>query len=118
MGNIWSRSKSFFGYKAGALPVLGQVGTPFIAETDVVYTVTGTTAITAFDSASPVFPGRPLVLLGTHATGPAFTDTAIASTANGKIHLSGALTLANGTSLSLIQANNGSWWETARSANG
>lgn len=118
MGNIMSRVRSYFGYKGGALPVLPAVATPYISDTDSVYTVGGTTAITGFDTSSPIYPGRPIVLLGTDGTGPAFTDTAISATANGKIHLSAALTLANGTAVTFVQANNGSWWETGRAANG
>ena len=32
--------------------------------------------------------------------------------------LSAALTLANGTTVTLVQLNNGAWAETARAANG
>lgn len=79
--------------------------------------VSGTTAITSI-STQYLLPGRHLTMLGTDDTGPAFTDTAVASTANGLIHLSAAMTLGLGKTLTLVQANNGSWWEVARAVNG
>jgi len=108
---------SFFG-TGKTLPELPQVATPILNPSYSAFTVTGTTAITGFSTSTPILPGREVKLIGTHATGPAFTDTAIASTANGAIHLSAALTLANGTTVTLVQLNNGAWAETARAANG
>ena len=100
------------------IQTLAQVATPRIPVDGAIFNVTGTTGITGFDTTTPIIPGRVVVILGIHATGPAYTDTAIASTANGKIHLSGSLTQALGTSLTLFQNTNGSWIETARAANG
>lgn len=115
---VLARAKSYFG-RGGQLTVLPQVATPEIPADASCFTVTGTTAITGFGTVTTqILPGRTINLLGTHATGPAFTDTAIASTGNGKIHLSAALTLANGTSVTFMQTNIGAWVETARSANG
>jgi hypothetical protein len=118
MGVI-ARAKSFFGRGGGQLTVLPTVATPEIPADQSVFTVTGTTPITGFGTTlTGVNPGRHITLIGTHATGPAFTDTAIGSTANGKIHLSAALTLANGTAIQFVQLNNGAWAEVARAANG
>ena len=115
---VQSRLYQFFGGSGKTLPELEQTATPVISPAYSVFTVTGTTAITGFSTSSQIMPGRNIVLIGTHATGPAFTDTAIASTANGKIHLSAALTLAAGTTVSFVQNSVGAWLETARAANG
>lgn len=112
-----ARLKSLVG-TGGVLQVLEVSATPMIDTAYSVFTVGGTTAITGFNVSTPILPGRLIVLLGTDVTGPAFTDTAISGTANGKIHLGSALTLANGTAIAFVQAANGSWWELGRSANG
>jgi hypothetical protein len=114
---ILARLKSLAG-TGEILPVLPVSATPVISPAYSVFTVGGTTAITSFSTDTPVLPGRVVILMGTDATGPVFTDTAIGSTAEGKIHLSAALTLANGTAIAFVQGNNGSWWEVARAANG
>lgn len=79
--------------------------------------LTGTVATTELVSTN-IQPGRILVVKGTDVTGPALTDTAIASTANKKMHLSAALTLANGSTITFEQGANGSWWEISRAVNG
>lgn len=79
--------------------------------------VTGTTGIATINY-DMVRPGRQIWVWGRDATGPALTDTALASTAAGKLHLTAACTLANGASITFRQAPNGSWWETARGVNG
>ena len=114
--SIWQRTKSTSG-RQKTLPELTAAATLTIPDTSNVFTVTGTTGITGMHSAS-IWPGRQITLLGTHATGPAFTDTAIASTAVDKIHLSAALTLILGASVTFTQGINGSWWESARAING
>lgn len=101
-----------------SLPVLEQVATPRLRDGYNVYTVTGTTAITGFSTEIPIRPGRRVTLIGTHATGPAFTDTAFGSAVEGSICLSAALTLAAGSVVTLVQYDNGAWVEDGRAVNG
>ena len=83
-----------------------------------VFNLTGTTGVTTINATGPFYPGRIVTLIGTDGTGPAFTDTAIASTAQGKIHLSAALTLILGATVTFVCDNGGAWRETARAVNG
>lgn len=101
-----------------ALPELTAASDLVIPPDGTAFTLTGTTGIDTINATGPVFPGRQITLLGTDATGPALTDTAIASTAQGKIHLSAALTLILGATVTFTCANNGSWWESGRGVNG
>lgn len=110
MGVI-ARAKSFFGRGGAQLSELPQVAVPVLPQDQSVFTVTGTTGITSFSLASGVNPGRHVLLIGTHATGPALTDTALSGTANGLIHTVGSRTIGLGKSILLVQMNNGSWWE-------
>lgn len=79
--------------------------------------LTGTVATTELVPTN-IRPGRILAVRGTDGTGPALTDTAVASTAANKMHLSAALTLALGSTVTFMQATNGSWWEIGRGVNG
>lgn len=62
-------------------------------------------------------PGRMITLVGhPDASGSTiFTDTAYASTAEGKMHLTGALVVGKTTSVTFRQNDNGSWSEVDRS---
>ena len=112
----FARLKTLVG-TGDSLPVLEQVATPRLRDGYNVYTVTGTTAITGLSTEIPIRPGRQVTLIGTHATGPAITDTAIGSAVEGTISLSAALTLASGSVVTLIQNNEGAWLEMSRAAN-
>jgi len=119
-GSSIARMKSLTGI-AKTLPVLPQVAKPYLDPNYSVFNVTGQVAITGFDTnQTPILPGRTIILIGIdpNTTGPAITDTAIASTANGLISLSAALTLAAGSTVTFVQNNVGGWYEVARAANG
>lgn len=116
-GEILARAKSEYGTGKG-LTELTAASDLVVPPDGTVFTVTGTTGIATINATGPYFPGRTITLLGTDATGPAFTDTAIASTAQGKVHLSAALTLILGATVTFACGNNGSWWETGRGVNG
>ncbi len=112
---IWSRLKSIAGDRE-AIQEIASATTLSVPDNANTFIVTGTTAITGMTGT--FWPGRQVTLIGTDATGPAFTDTAIASTAVDKIHLSAALTLANGSTVTLQMSNVGAWWEIGRAVNG
>lgn len=77
------------------------------------FEITGTTTIAnLLVDGSDVLPGREVVLRGVTGTSASVTDTALGSTAAGKIHLAGSRTLSPGGSLMLEQQANGSWYET------
>ncbi len=80
-----------------------------------VFTVTGSTEIATINATGEYRPGRIIFLMFTGSI--TVTDTALSSTAQGKIH-TGSTTPADGTVLALICANNGSWWQFGYSANG
>lgn len=113
--SIWQRLKTTAGDRS-EIPSIASATTLTIPSNSNVFIVTGTTAITGMTGT--LWPGRVVTLIGTDATGPAFTDTAIASTAVDKVHLSAALTLILGSTVTFVMGNNGSWWEIARAVNG
>ena len=102
---------------AGATPIrqVASATTITVAPENSTIELTGTTEIAniAYDQ---IRAGRILVLICKDATGPAITDTAIASTAAQKVHTGGSLVLANGESLVLQQQSNGSWWQLSTAA--
>lgn len=107
----FARARSTAGKPGGTIPVLPQVGAPFISTDANVFEVQGTTAITGFSTNTPILPGRTILLYGTDGTGPAISDTALVNTANGTIHTVGSITLGSGKSLMFMQRANGSWWQ-------
>lgn len=116
LGSVWARLKAIGGGTERQLPTIASATALVLNETSNVFVVTGTTTIGSIDTATtPIRPGRVIVLL--FAGTISVTDTAVASTANGKIH-TGSTSPALGTTLTLMQANNGSWWQIGYSANG
>ena len=115
---MWARLKSLVGFTADAIPSVASATALPIPDNATAIKITGTTAIASFDTGAGIQPGRILRVFGNDGTGSAFTDTAIASTSNGKLHLSASLTLALGGNITFTQWDNGAWQETARSLNG
>lgn len=87
-----------------------------IGETYDTWTITGTTTVTNINLTGSYFPGRIITIIAAGAF--AWTDTAVATATQGKVHLSAAYTMAVGDTLTLICGNNGDWYELARSVNG
>lgn len=115
----WGRVKQYGGTGA-KFPQVASAATVSLPENRSIFDITGTTGITTLSSSMRILPGRVVTLTSTDATGAALTDTAAstASTANGTISLSAAITVKLGTNITLMQQNNGQWHETARAVNG
>lgn len=119
LGSVWARLKAIGGGTDRAIPTIASATALVLNEESNTFIISGTTAITSISTTyTPIRPGRICVFHTSDTTGPAWTDTAYASKANGTVSLSAALTQAKGTTLTLQQTNDGSWFELARAANG
>lgn len=118
LGSVWARLKAIGGGTERQLPTIASATALVLNDDSNVFIVSGSTAIASISTTTPIRPGRICVFHTTDTTGPAWTDTAYASKANGTVSLSGSLTQAKGTTLTLQQTNDGSWFELARAANG
>lgn len=111
----WARAKSIVGRRSVAVPSVASATSIDIGEVYDTWLVTGTTTITNINLTGPYYPGRIIVLMFSGSL--SLTDTAVGSTAQGKLH-TGSTSPAAGTAIAFICANNGSWWQFGYSANG
>lgn len=116
--STWARIKGFAGGTSRSIPTIASATALLVNDTSNTFIISGSTAITSISTTAGIRPGRICTFHTTDTTGPAWTDTAYASEANGTVSLSAALTQAKGTTLTLQQKNNGAWAELARAANG
>lgn len=118
LDSVWARLKGIGGGTDRPIPTIASATLLSLDGTSNTFIISGSTAITKIDPVTPIRPGRVCYFHTSDTTGPAWTDTAYASKANGTVSLSAALTQAKGTTLTLQQTNDGSWFELARAANG
>lgn len=117
--SVWARLKAVGGGTDRPIPTIASATSLVLDASSNTFIVSGTTAITNINTtAAGIRPGRICYFHTSDAIGPAWTDTAIASAANGTVSISASLTQAKGTTLTLQQFNDGSWREIARAVNG
>lgn len=119
---IRSRERDIVG-SAQPLTTIASATRLFVPDTITVFYVSGSTTIATIQT-DKVRPGRELKILWASGATAGVTDTAIGTTllapqtTTNNICLSGAISPAHGTVLTVIQDAYGQWLETARSING
>lgn len=99
-----------------AIPTVASAATVLLSESNDVFLISGTTAITSLD-ATRIRPGRHVTFIGTDGTGNVFTNTNATTTA-GQMDLGGSdITLTLDDVLVLVQLGNGAWRRVSHSNN-
>lgn len=112
----WGRLKAFGGGSTRSIPTVASATAITIPLTSDTVLISGTATIGTINATGAITPGHRVTLLFLAAA--SVTDTAYStSAAKGTVFTTNP-TIAAGTSLTIIQDNNGCWWQVATSVNG